>query len=81
MKYETTLKDSVHNILPFIYYMVEHLPMLGVVKSLLSGVSTLSASCSVTDSRVLPAIVLSCVYVQILIISRTQITLVFHKIC
>ena len=38
-----------------------YIPMLGVLKSLLSGVSTLSASCSVTNSSVLPAMVLGCV--------------------
>ena len=60
----TTLCFATHKI------TVEHSPMLGVVKSLLSGVSTLSASCSVTDKSVLPAIVLGCVHVQL----RTQIT-------
>ena len=40
------------------------IPMLGVLKSLLSGVSTLSASCSVTNSSVLPAMVLGCVCVE-----------------
>ena len=40
------------------------IPMLGVLKSLLSGVSTLNASCSVTNSSVLPAMMLGCVCVE-----------------
>ena len=42
-------------------YTICGLPMFGVLELLFTGVSTLSASCSITDITVLPTMVLGCV--------------------